>query len=226
MPDFSPRHRALKDELWSLIKLSSEDPSDDVLPAMRAIVDELIPYSPIARPVDQQDQIEGRWMGRFSYYGAGHSRGVKREFVSDLKTLSFGNLPKVPICHEETAQEISVKDLAYNNVTSIKSLDGLDCGHIIVLGSYVGDAENPQRYHVSFYGYRLLAPEGLDEAQYRQRLGVDADVRLSGEYKPPRLHSDIVYADDDTRINFGGLGGLYVLERVPGHPGVSVSFGG
>jgi hypothetical protein len=36
---------------------------------------------------------------------------------------------------------------------------------------------------------------------------------LIHDLTPPRLHSDVVYLDDDLRINIGSFGGLYVLRR-------------
>ena len=31
--------------------------------------------------------------------------------------------------------------------------------------------------------------------------------------KPPRVSSDVVYLDDEMRINLGSLGGMYLLRR-------------
>ena len=59
-------------------------------------------------------------------------------------------------------------------------------------GRYGPDQGNPKRYMVEFY-------------------------RVA--FRPIPFHSDIVYLDDDLRINYGKLGGFYVLERLnePGH---------
>ena len=56
----------------------------------------------------------------------------------------------------------------------------------------------------------------------RSALGFTSGESLREELKPPRLHSDIVYLDRDTRINLGSLGGFYVLRRLD-EPSVSVA---
>ena len=36
---------------------------------------------------------------------------------------------------------------------------------------------------------------------------------MVAEMKPPRVSSDVVYLDDEIRINLGSLGGMYLLRR-------------
>jgi len=96
-------------------------------------------------------------------------------------------------------------------------------GTIIVWGDYDLKPEAPQRYDVKFSAVELRPPEGVSAAAFRDAYGLPEDTPLHIEMKPPRLHSDIVYCDDDMRINFGGMGGVYVLERLH-TPGKSVSF--
>ena len=64
---------------------------------------------------------------------------------------------------------------------------------------------------------------GSDDA-VRVQFGLEAGYPLRHELKPMKLHSDVVYCDESMRINFGSMGGVYVLERLPG-PGKSVTFG-
>ena len=90
-------------------------------------------------------------------------------------------------------------------------------------GKYHIEPENPQRYIVDFYAIELVPPADVDAQTLRQQFGLPIDAPLRREMKPPKLHSDVVYCDDDTRINFGSMGGVYVMRRLS-TPGKSVSF--
>ena len=76
---------------------------------------------------------------------------------------------------------------------------------------------------VEFYAIEMVPPEGVSAEELRAQFGLEEGSDLRRELKPPKLHSDIVYCDDDMRINFGGMGGVYVLERL-NTPGKSVTF--
>jgi hypothetical protein len=102
--------------------------------------------------------------------------------------------------------------------------DGAHAGQIVVWGRYSLNEAMPQRYDVAFYAVELVPPSGVSDADFRAQFGLDAELPLRVEMKPPRLHSDVVYCDDDMRINFGAMGGVYVLKRLA-TPGKSVSFG-
>ena len=69
----------------------------------------------------------------------------------------------------------------------------------------------------------LLAQAGVSGEALRVQFGLEPDAPLRRELKPPKLHSDVVYCDDDMRINHGSMGGVYVLRRLA-TPGQSVSF--
>jgi len=64
---------------------------------------------------------------------------------------------------------------------------------------------------------------GLSDAEIRKALDMPDDTPLEVEIKSPKLHSDIVYCDEDIRINFGSVGGIYVLGRL-NHEGTSVKY--
>ena len=65
--------------------------------------------------------------------------------------------------------------------------------------------------------------DGVSGAELRQAFGFEAEQALDISFKPPKLHSDVVYCDDDLRINFGSMGGVYVMSRLH-HSGHSVAF--
>ena len=143
---------------------------------------------------------------------------------SSLKIQTFGNLPDVSVTHLGTSQEIKEDDKSYNNVTLIENEAKTKQAHCIVFGKYSADEDDPQRFHVAFEGFALRAINGESDDELRAAFGLDADVALEGTFSPPKLHSDVVYLDEDTRVNYGGMGGVYVLRLAKDHPGVSVNF--
>jgi hypothetical protein len=113
---------------------------------------------------------------------------------------------------------------AYNNVVSFEALDAAFSGHIVIRGRFRPDPDgNLQRFMVAFERAELHPAGPADEVALRERLGLAADAPLARDFKSPKLHSDVIYLDDDTRLNAGGYGGLYVLRRLA-EPGISVTF--
>ncbi len=188
---------------------------------LRAWCDALSEHSPNPRPCDAQEIIEGVWQSRFASFGAKHSDNQPLQHESSLLLQSFGNLPNVPVRVTRLRQEIEVASLAYNNVVSVTNMAGDATGVVVMRGEYACDDDNPQRYSVAFQGVSFEADDDRDDEAFRAAFGIDADAPLAKAFKPPKLHSDIVYVDDDTRINYGGLGGFYVLTRLD-EPGYSV----
>jgi hypothetical protein len=92
-----------------------------------------------------------------------------------------------------------------------------------VWGRYRIPPDQPQRYSVDFYAAELVPPEGVSAAELRAQFGLENGFALKRALKPPKLYSDVVYCDDDMRINFGSMGGVYVMNRRH-TPGKSVSF--
>ena len=191
---------------------------------IKELVAEMQAINPVPDPMNQQEKVQGHWVGKFAHYGSAHSRGKLLPAMSTLKTHTFGNLPATPVLHIDGGQEIKESDKSYNNVSRLENEAGTMQANCIVYGRYHADEENPQRFHVRFYRYALVGLNGETEDQLREGFGLDADVVLDGEYKPPRLHSDIVYVDEDIRVNYGNNGGVYVMKLDPDNPGVSVSF--
>ena len=71
----------------------------------------------------------------------------------------------------------------------------------------------PQRYVVNFYRGQIRGQNGESDEEIRAAFGFEPNVEIDFELKSPPLHSDIVYCDDDMRINFGSVGGKYILTR-------------
>jgi len=103
------------------------------------------------------------------------------------------------------------------------SIGGHHTGRIIVWGRYDILPDEPQRYRVSFYRCELVPPPGVTPALFRDQFGLNQDLPLEQDLKPPKLHSDVVFCDNDMRINFGSMGGVYVMRRLT-TPGKSVDF--
>lgn len=201
---------AFVDQLDETVVASEEDKDQ-----LRGLCDELCQYTPCPEPINNQHVSEGVWLTRFASFGAKHSDSQPLQHDTSLMLLSFGNLPKVPVRVTSMHQEIEESSAAYNNIVFIQNPSGDAKAVVVMDGVYTGDEENLQRYSVAFTGVRLeSADDSSDEAALRQAFGIDADVPLKKEFRPPKLHSDIVYVDDDMRINYGGLGGFYVLQRL------------
>ncbi|MEO0575565.1 MAG: PAP/fibrillin family protein [Pseudomonadota bacterium] len=188
---------------------------------LRALCDAICPLTPTPRPIDSQGASEGVWLTRFASFGAKHSDNKPLQHDTNLMLQSFGNLPNVPARVTKLHQEIEVASKAYNNVVFVTNPKG-DCDAVIVMeGKYSGDDEHPQRYYVAFEQVSLKALGGQTDDALRAAFGIDPETPLSKEFRPPKLHSDIVYVDEDLRINYGSLSGFYVLERLK-TPGFSV----
>jgi hypothetical protein len=193
--------------------------SDAAFEELGRLVEALKPLSPVAAPVDSLEHVEGRWETLFAHFGARHSAGKPKVHDSNLKVQSFNCFPPVPVRVERLSQEISRVGSAYNNLIDFLATDGRTRGVMIVHGDFRGDPENRQRFVVDFHRVELRPATGVSEADLRAALGFAGDAPLVVDLgKPPRLHSDVVYLDDDIRINAGGLGGLYVLRRSPEPP--------
>ncbi len=221
-----PQTEQLKTDLIAAINRAEPDGrySEAHLDAVHALVNRLLPLTPLPRPADREDYVTGAWGTRFAQFGAKHTAGKPVIHETDFRILSFANLPKQPLRLLDLEQEIHHASKDYNNVHLIETLDSSFRATLIVFGRYRLDAENPQRYHVDFYKVAVRAPHGVSDAALRSAFGFATDQPLAVEFKPPRVHSDIVYCDADMRINFGSLGGVYVLNRLAERPGISVAF--
>ena len=192
--------------------------SEEAFAELGRIVDAIRAETLYPAPMDTLRRVEGRWETLFAHFGARHSAGKPKVHDSNLKLQSFNAFPPVPVRIQRLCQEISEHGNAYNNVVDFTAADGVTRGVIVVHGRFRGEPDNRQRFAVEFYRVELVPGDGFDEADLRKAFGFAASEPLIEDLKPPRLHSDVVYLDADTRINIGSLGGLYVLRRLDEEP--------
>lgn len=190
---------------------------------VHALIAALLPFNPTPRPIDAQGFVESPWGSHFAQFGPKHTAGKPIRHATSLKLQSFNVFPDLPIKVDELSQEIRVEGAHYNNVTEVLTPDEAHRARLIMWGRYQLDPEAPQRYAVDFYAVELLGVDGADDEAVRAWFGLEPGAPLRRALKPPKLHSDVVYCDDDMRINFGSMGGVYVLNRLAG-PGKSVTF--
>ena len=213
----SEQRAALKTELLGLVdKTQGGFKSDEPwVPRIQELVDEIPAQSLYPEPMDRLDKVDGRWRSLFASFGVAHSQGLGIKHASDLKLHSFNNLPPAEIEVTCIDQEIDSATGAYNNVVEFEPKGGGPKGRVIVFGKFSEDEENRQRFHVNFYAVKVIPANGGSLDDLRQALGLDEGTALEKDLKKsPRLHSDIVYLDDDTRINVGSMGGSYVMTKV------------
>ncbi len=191
--------------------------------AIHALIEKLALLSPIPRPIDQQADVAGPWRSIFAQFGPKHTAGKPITHETRFKFLSFNTFPDVPLRVLEIEQEIHAVSKDYNNVHIIEPVGGGSAAHLIVYGRYAIDADLPKRYKVEFSRVGLISPGGLTDDALRQAFGFDANQPLTASFKPPTLHSDVIFCDADLRINFGSMGGVYVMSRLH-HSGHSVAF--
>lgn len=195
---------------------------DGILDRIHAGIERLRPHTAIPAPALEQHRVSGPWRTLFAQFQVRHTAGKPIEHDSDLSIQTFKAFPKQPLRVRVLDQEIHHEGCHYNNVVRVMAPDGRTEGHVIVWGRYRVEAAQPQRYFVEFYQAELRALAGEDAGTLRLAFGLAEDAPLVRPLKPPRLHSDIVYCDEELRINVGSLGGVYVLRRVD-RPPVSVS---
>lgn len=215
---------ALKQNLMAAIDHSNPDGtySDEAYDALKSAIDEMVPHSPIPRPFDKQDEIAGHWVTRFAQFGPRHTAGKPIEHENQLNFVSFSAFPALPFRNLDLAQEIHQDTKDYNNVHVIEPTGGGPKLRLATYGRYHVTTDEPQRYGVEFYKTRIWSESGHSDDEIRALLNLPTDHALEKTVKSPKLHSDIVYCDENIRINFGSVGGIYVLERVA-NPGVTVA---
>lgn len=196
---------------------------DDVFETIHALVKRLVPLSPTPRPLDNQSFIESPWGSHFAQFGPKHTAGKPIKHQTSLKLQSFAKFPDTPVMTGDIIQEIRVEGHHYNNVVRVKTLDGKAEADLISWGRYKIAEEAPQRYVVDFYAFELRSAQGASDDEVRAQFNLEQGSPLYREMKPPKLHSDVVYCDDDMRINFGSMGGVYVMNRLH-DAGKSVAF--
>lgn len=206
---------AIKSELLEAIEASDAEGkyAEADIDRIHALIEALIPQSPISRPVDEQKRVAGLWKSLFAQFGPKHTAGKPIAHETSFKLLTFNALPDLPLRMLQIDQEIDDVSMDYNNVQLIEPVDGSCRANLIMFGTYSISPDEPKRYKVDFSSVALTSRSGMSDNDLRRAFGFGADQPLSASFKPPALHSDVVYCDDDLRINYGSMGGVYVLER-------------
>lgn len=205
----------IKSDLISAINNTDADGkySDECYEDIQTLMDKLAALTPTPRPFDRQDFITDHWGTLYAQFGPRHTAGKSVAHDNMFHFVSWSNLPKLPFRNLDLRQEIYHETGDYNNVHLIQPIGGgMDC-YYTVFGRYTVKEDKPQRYVVDFYRGQIRGQNGESEEDIRAAFGFDSDVDIDFDLKSPPLHSDIVYCDDDMRINFGSVGGKYILTR-------------
>lgn len=179
---------------------------------LMTLIDELSQRSPYVA-AERPDIVAGSWETLFASFGARHSSGKTVRHAADLQIHSLGKLPKAPIQVLAILQEIDEHGEAYNNVVEFECGEAATPGRLIMRGRFNCAAEAPIRYQVGFYRAEVHPRDGASEAAVRGGLGLDGTQPLVAEFQPPPFYSDILFVDEELRINRGNFGGIYVLKR-------------
>lgn len=215
---------ALKRELLDLCRRTDGGYGTAQVPwleRIRELMDALAGLSPEPSPL-VSPRIDGRWRAEFASFGIKpeQGKGIRRD--SDLMVNSFGKLPSAPIRVTEMYQDIDRGSGAYNNLVEFEIPGSPLRGRLVTVGRFAVHAEDPRRAVVSFFEvFAEPAGPGADEDAFRAALGLAPDAILRAEFRPPRVHSDVVYLDDEIRINIGSVGGNYVLSQTGEPPGTA-----
>lgn len=215
---------ARKQRVLSLIDAAGTDGSFDEEPfeeLMDALKD-LCAVTPTPRPLDDQGFVASPWKTLFASFGPRHTAGKTLVHDTLLSLQSFNKFPKVPVRVLALEQEIHAGTREYNNIAYLSNTDGSARASVIVRGVYGDSSDNRQRYDVSFQQVELVSDDGLDDDALRRAFDLPPEHPLAVEAKA-EFWSDVAFCDDELRVNYGGAGGVYVLERLH-HAGRSVDF--
>jgi hypothetical protein len=197
--------------------------TDEGYAQIQGLIRRLTPLTPLPRPVDVEERIAGPWLTLYAQFGPRHTAGKPIAHESRFRFLSFNKLPDRPLRLTRIEQEIRAGSRDYNNVHFIEPVGGGLRALLVVRGTYRLDAAHPQRYDVDFHRVEITGPADATDDEVRRAFGFAADEPIAADFKPPKLSSDVVYCDEELRINLGSMGGVYVLERLH-HAGHSVAF--
>jgi hypothetical protein len=204
----------LKQELLSgVARFNAGNAAPPDFPEIVAMIDKLASLSPVPEPARDLSAVTGSWSSLYAAFGVGHSKGKSHHDESTLSLQTFKAFPDTPIYLSDIIQEIGLEPALYNNVVLFETTSRSCRGVIVIHGTWQPDAEDPRRFRVVFTSAELRGADGADDAAFRRSLGVPDDYALKRDFKPAKLYSDVVYVDETIRINIGGMGGVYVLER-------------
>lgn len=213
-----------KAEVLRLIDAAGTDGSfeEEHFDALMAALDTLCAMTPTPNPLDAQEFVASPWRTLFASFGPRHTAGKTLVHDTLLSFQSFNKFPKVPVKVLTLEQEIHAGTREYNNIAYLSNAAGDARASVITRGRYSDASENRQRYEVTFEKVELVSDDGLDDDALRTAFELPSDQPLAVELKA-QFHSDVAFCDDDMRVNYGSVGGVYILTRLQ-HSGRSVSF--
>lgn len=208
-------------ELLQLIATHKEGFKSGTPQAQRidALIDELTPLSKYPNAIDHPEVFRGHWSA--DYHNIGRLVGgpqAKDEGVGvtvSLKVFSMGRLPDIPAKFLGNGLEIVPETGAYNFVSQFLLGERQVPTHHFSFARYQRRPENLRRFHVEFTGFKVVpADPEMSLESFAREIGVDDPALLAHELDPTtKLWSEVVYMDDDVRVQLGQLGGHYVMMR-------------
>jgi hypothetical protein len=170
---------------------------------IQALAAEVEKLNPTPDPARRADLLDGRWRLLYSSFR------LTRE--ASLGRLSFGKLPEVTVRVEGIYQEVDTAGGHYNNL--VHFAHGDTKGVQVTKGRF--EPADGTRLSIAFYAADARpADRAVAPAAFATSLGTAPD-RLEAPLDAPGLWSDVVYLDDDLRLNRGAYRNLYVLVRDP-----------
>lgn len=212
------QHAMLVSQLRQAVAASRADGTYDGDQVDRIIdfLGDLARFTPLPRIADAPARLNGVWITLFAQFGARHTAGKPVRHTTTMNLLSFNKLPPAPIELHRIEQEVEAAHGIYDNVHLVTPPDGGMEARLTVHGRFTLDPAEPLRLQVAFGRVSLRGTSGESDDEVRRAFALDQDDPLVVEFKPPTLHTDVAYCDDTLRINFGSLGGAYLVERLPG----------
>lgn len=210
----------LKRELYGLIEetkqgFASDDPRVERLKALIYALSEQNPYTDSVRRAEVHG---GRWDAIYWSFGGqaqGRVKGQGTGVETTLADFSMQRLPPIPYVFVDNALENDPATGRYHFHARIKlgkeRLPALQ----YTLGHYVPDEANGNRFLVDFHTFDIRPDDNrpVDES-FAAAVGAPDKTKLKAHFpKMPQLYTDIIYIDDELRIQRGQLDGHYVMKR-------------
>ncbi len=205
---------SLADLKQQLIDLSAAtdmrfEATKDEEATIKSLAADVEKLNPTPEPARRADLLDGRWRLLYSSFR------LTRE--ASLARLSFNQLPDVTVRVEGIWQEVGTAGGHYNNLVyfTFGNLRGIQT----TKGRFT--PADGTRLSIAFYAADARPENAATPLpRFAAELGTAAD-RLEAPLTAPGLWSDVVYLDEELRLNRGAYGNLYVLVR---DRGPTVSF--
>ena len=210
----------LKNELLDIIKNNQENSNgqNNQADSINKLINELSTVTLYKDAVYMDDVYKGHWAGEYFNFGSAGGGGAKDQgagVVTTLKTFSMGQLPDIPAKHISSALEIDPKNSIYNFYSHMKIGKNLIDTHHFSYGRFSRQKIKPNRFFVEFDGFEIIPQDkSLSLDSYCKEICVARPEDLKATLpKSPKLWSDIIYMDNDMRIQHGQLGGHYIVFK-------------